>query len=665
MDYPSYQPRSLLELERQLQRTQGSIEYYETDHFHMATHSLVLELQGGLTKPNPTKETLDHIQNLRKRLDVLEHEQMEARNAHARRARASTSRRKITDLPIEIIRRICEATQGTATGAASFQGFIYPDKRCSVEKCKPGDIDDAYYDSDIAAVKRMRLSCHLLKQASSHLLITRVTVYPHVGFIERLETISRHPLISQGVRQIRIRTRSYHPWLPTNSEEELLETRQNLAQHCHVYLRCQWHLRIGSLQEECNLARTETSQSIPESVSTQTAQLIHAFAEYPGHRAWPIAEDEGCPHSDRIRRFVIDCVDVLMENQSKCRIEEAEQKELILSRRFVHQVAEIASRFRNAARISLGHSTFGCETTVCGASRFRSNYQPSPKVLHDPSAFARRVQLQLSRALSVDEQPVTRSLEKEIGNLQMSLLHQLPRALPLEALHAHIIAPMGWSNNIKSEELCALQAASGGLKVLEIRVCRNALRYAVHQPDLFSFQSSSSIRHEDTDSFHAIIRALCSSPRLERFALKAGAPIDLGKIKPRGSKQMLQIRLDNCDIHFESLKAYLNTLDSGFELQLRKATLLSGSWIDVLDMLRGRVSTSSALLDVRGQEAVWQPDDPWDIIVLLSATFLPPWGPGMNKATMYVTGADLVNPVISLELQRKTAAKTSRVDWSD
>lgn len=102
----------------------------------------------------------------------------------------------ILDLPEEILCQIFDHLRGAPSEVAA------------------GDFSCSRYDA--REIKNVRLTCRRFNGASSHLLLSFVTLDLDVASMSRIRAISKQPLVRKGVRGIKVRTRFYDENLARN-----------------------------------------------------------------------------------------------------------------------------------------------------------------------------------------------------------------------------------------------------------------------------------------------------------------------------------------------------------------------------------------------------------------------------------------------------------------
>ncbi|KEY71671.1 hypothetical protein S7711_09704 [Stachybotrys chartarum IBT 7711] len=153
-----------------------------------------------------TSALVEELRSLGERKRNLEDIQQKLRLTINTVSRPSLRSLHILDLPDEILSRVFDFVEGYRPDIPSLWHIVSRD------------------------LKNCRLACRAFCRVSSRLFLRSVSVDLRVSSISRFEEISRHPIISKGVRVVRAVLHFYDPRLSENFDDFILHSATELEQ---------------------------------------------------------------------------------------------------------------------------------------------------------------------------------------------------------------------------------------------------------------------------------------------------------------------------------------------------------------------------------------------------------------------------------------------------
>lgn len=184
----------------------------------------------------------------------------------------------------------------------------------------------------IKEVQNMRLTCRRFYHAISDRLIKAVSVEMRPGSLSRLDEISRHRLISKGVRSVRVSLRCYDSVLANDLRKFANFNVAKLREKARRLERSRASWPRFKIREEVGQLTLDTVQTIVASWNEMTA------VEHDPQEGW----DERTRYQTVLR---------IAHQEYRHRFREQEQ--IRRDGRFAHMVAEAMARFPSATTLQL------------------------------------------------------------------------------------------------------------------------------------------------------------------------------------------------------------------------------------------------------------------------------------------------------------------------
>ncbi|KAK7698111.1 hypothetical protein SLS64_012886 [Diaporthe eres] len=491
----------------------------------------------------PTETTAFELRLLLPRLDGLQSSLRKTFTAHAR---PSIRKLHIFQLPDELLIKISENVRGD---------FNFE--------------DDKYSINGIKGIKNLRLACRRLCDASSHLLLHRLNVALISSSLKHLDRVSRHPTISKGIRSLRIYTGLYHP-IPENDLQsfitEVLSIMRDDYQSDLNYLS--FYAQEFEPQpsfEASYRASPREHEKLCESVKSlgERERIVRSYTNFLRTGTYQSDEDQNMAILRQVyHRLLNDQTDFLRDDT------------------FVTIVAEAVARMPMVAGLSItDHLNFKL--------RLPSTEMSGP--LYAP------VRKRLLKPRTWDPELVSLLPQKPF-----KLLYQFPLAFiragnPLTELRISLKPNIDHKMRLGEELVKDLVSAAEHLKVLEID-CELGTR---------AVQSGGQ-----QASVSELVSLFLNGTNLRSVTLRFGhweyPPIERSSLEPLLALlpwvNLKKISLVNGYFQYGELSEHLDKLRPGTCILLEEVHLLSGLWVDLLDVIRAKADCHSDVIYPEGCE---------------------------------------------------------------
>ncbi|KAL8997609.1 MAG: hypothetical protein Q9169_003156 [Polycauliona sp. 2 TL-2023] len=459
------------------------------------------------------------------------------------RSRAALRQLTILDMPDEILVRVFEEVRGR-------------------------DIDLMHYGilflRDASDIKNLRLTCWRFWNTSSHLLLRYVRVELNQASLDRLDTISKHPTISKGVRIVRI-VLDYFDY-------ELADSLELFAEHSAA--------KLDDYADMVERMATHESGAVGEN-EIEAIRNVRQFRKWclrVAHAAGEMGFEAKPSHRKLLHK-------AHEEYQSRV----TAQHQLLEGRAFVRSVAAALGRMPLAARLEYQEHDFQ-------SSHWR---RTSPLLVGEDSDLL----WQMLHPMTWDE-----GREWGLSTPHVNLLAVLPGALyqagaVLKSLVVNLSSLPESYDILTTAEADSLSMSVQHLKQVQIELrgfrMANDAEYTLDLAEVEYFR-----RYIDallsTDSIEKIYLDLSCLSNQERPPLT-----DLGSLMTFRTWENLKIvSWRGVPLHQVDLERFLQQLRKPLlDLTLCSVHLLSGSWAEVLEILR-RAPTGcrTSLSNPRGAE---------------------------------------------------------------
>ncbi|KAJ8130393.1 hypothetical protein O1611_g3236 [Lasiodiplodia mahajangana] len=445
----------------------------------------------------------------------------------------------ILDLPNEILRIIFGyARDETRTSELHYELYVFKHENI---------------------IKNIRLTCRRFYETSSHLLIRVIRVHLTRASLAHLDEVSHHPLISKGVRAIKLGLGPFY-------DEDLIHDPQAFAHFRGLKLWRElqsWKGRIAT-RSPTEIFPVEILQ---EAVIKGTA-LIQSFEKF-------ILQRIDKSHPDHL---------MILEAHKQYRQLYEDQVNTITS--LIQHVASAMKRMPTVTWVGIG------DLDLCQDLRMQFRYVPED--LNDIKLIIRKQLLAPTWWIDLTRRQPTPSQFNLVKDFFLSI-QQLKIHLSELVIELPPPAPLPFTQTIATTHVKQLKAITFHPRAsadIEYWLKRGPDEWAQYTRFVQSFLHTESLQKIDLscyiwwDSYSPPPRSL--------------APLLLSYSWPN-----LKVLHFNGPFHFEELKAVVQPL--GQEVDLKWAGyLISGRWADVLDFLRERKSLNQAVgnsdTSIQGQE---------------------------------------------------------------
>ncbi|KAI0996650.1 hypothetical protein K3495_g11533 [Podosphaera aphanis] len=450
----------------------------------------------------------------------------------------------LLDLPDEILIHICEYVQGRPE---YFIRYI-PEFNFGAQE-----------------VKNMRLTCRRLCTTSSHLLLSSIHVDMDAASLAHLEEISRHPLISRGVQVIRLNLLYYDSILGEDFEafsdyhgHRLLETTECIEE-------------MASHDADFFLG---TPKDVVDTAIDEGWKIGRAWVDFAEN---DFSEEDLCYRKPLLTAY------------QKYRELYLEQENLLQSGTFHRAATDAMARMHKATRLDV----------------FNTEFIGRPKRRRRPDFIT-----MVSNEDSLVEStlfPITweKGRRFDLGEPPQNLIFNLLNAILENGIYLSAL-----DIKVPPSDFSALASDKKNLEV--IKTTTERLKFFSYDPrvpycsGLWAADDSS-----DVDALEIFISAHLHSRLLDEIQLSCDflrvgpfSPwFSIGRVLTRRSWPKLErITLTGLAFNLSEIKQFVKQLHRPIIIFFMRIHLLSGTWAEVLDTLRGNVEYNPTLEDLSGAE---------------------------------------------------------------
>lgn len=434
--------------------------------------------------------------------------------------------------------------------------------------------------SDCKSIMSCRLVCHRFHNTSSHLLLHTLDVSITNASLDHLDNVSRHPIISRGVRSLHICFSLFgslgsHSFRDCTAECAIM-MRKSLGEWKRM-LGMSQRLQIqffDPLLSDCvNDEEPWTGLNIPDRLE-QGSKILDSWIGYI---------EAGSSEQNRDEHVAA-----------------------------LHQVYERYKQLLNDQQALLQNNTF-LRRIVTAVARMPTIVDLS---FHDEAYRSRDYRL---TGLSLIDEVVKRdllmpshwSLERfnQLGQPPVDFLYQLPIAVgragsSLTVLHFSFLPLVGRKLELGEKEAGDVVNATRHLRVLSIFDCPYTAINAADQ------------HLREWTGLSRLLRLFMKAPNLQDVNLGfLDWPSDSQDQGPNSSSigntisllpwtKLRKVSLGNLSIRFDEFTTCLEQLKPGAYIMLETVTLLTGTWADLLDLLRTKADCASDVEYPHGGELV-------------------------------------------------------------
>lgn len=528
---------------------------------------------------NTIMSLAEMIRRFKKLLKSNEAHRNRWRRLHTAAWRATVRPLKVVDLPNETL----------ATIIANFEDVPVPE--IQVDGAPPDDT--SLPSPDVASIKNIRLTCRSFCDVGSSFLLPIVDISFTTSSIHRLEEISNHPTIPKGVRIIRIYTGTYRSVLANDLERFRAEafSRLEISKMCFGFEQTRV---AGEVREACRMAGIPLKPKFLKISGLQTAleesqDIRNALTQHQSQTGHPVVTRD---------RFQVKINRAIAQAHEEYRRKYVEQQKLIEDCHVHANILAAFSRMSSIQRVCLTDSPVRLWN-----DDFRSGWdqrldaQKYKDIMRSPNPF---------RKVLVDVADRTILPQARDGDPDLILVYKLP-----------LIFKVGDGNltsldiSITSFDECHAEALERHLQSIQ-RACQQ-LRYV----EIVIIQCRRLFRGEDIKpAFVAktgqLLNAMLVSPRLESIKLKLTLGSDYHAVHSAAGlgaalanlpwPTLRRVRLYQWPVKIGELRQALEKVPGKLHLELSGMYLLEGTWAEALDIMRGKVDSSSFVRNPRGDE---------------------------------------------------------------
>lgn len=479
----------------------------------------------------------------------------------------------ILHLPDELLREIFRLVRGGFGGTPDYHDTTY----------------------DIRTVMHAQFTCWRFYNTSSHLLLHQIDISLTPSSLARLDEISRHETISKGVRSLRIYAGIYNPSVAGSPQAFTAEVAQNLRNN----------LITGSALASSS-SRPDTSQQDLAAENAAIAAnegVIASCTEFL---------QAGTPEQDDDQDMA-----AVLRVYEEYRQLVADQGTLLRDEAFVRRVAAAAARMPTITGLFITDRKGLNDSAPAGG-------------LSDPIYH-------LVRGTTLVPSRWADAGLEQLEQRPVDLLYQLPLALhragtSLTGFRIDVTPVNGFTVSPDGAQVSGLLQAAKQLQELR-----------------YKFDGMFNMRPaEGWEEFSGFLAPFQRAKRLQSVAFNFGGfriarhvgepdPASVGALLAKLPwKGLRRVSLSSFPIQFDELASCLEQLEPGAYIALSDVDLTSGTWADLLDVLRARGNEDSIVECPRGGEE-------WD--------WGPEWDEGLfgigDPAVQYIRGYSIENPLRS------------------
>ncbi|KFA81654.1 hypothetical protein S40288_09959 [Stachybotrys chartarum IBT 40288] len=397
-------------------------------------------------------------------------------------------------------------------------------------------------------IQNCRLVCQKFCDASSRILLRTLYVDMIPSSLSRFEEASRHPIISKGIRVVRVNLHFYEPSISNNFAD--------FVSHCANYLQLQTQGREGAPSRF-----TETGLKVLKKAKEVAACW---------HR---LAQGEGSNVDERMHLILLrQCYERYQKNYS-------EQETLHKSGQFLQTVAAGVARLPGARTLCF----FDCDTE-------REDDDNPFLDQEDPLVAIYQAMMRPIDYFTAYEHGFTPKLCGTITELPVAIQRA---GVLIERIEIDLTYVENPSDLVPSDEV------------------RRQLPLAMERLTQFAFRCDRWTAEELGDRGLEVLAPCLDTSSLQHLKISMEtydsdddlAISNVGKlITPPHRQNLSTLILRDVGLHLADLKSFVNILQVSCTWKMDHVFLLSGTWAEVLDTLRGSSRTWIGLSEPRGAE---------------------------------------------------------------
>lgn len=546
------------------------------------------------------QKIINELKQIKCKVESLHGSMREVANASSR---SRIRPLNILDLPDELLRKIFKHFRNQWVSNEEY--FFIPDY---------GNWDT------VKDIKNIRLTCRRFCNTSSHLLLRHIDVAMSPSSLAHLEEVACHPLLSKGILAVRVHLNYFSVDIATNILFFTLLAIEHLEETLDFH---RFRYQHDPDEEIFGMPREKLGPAI------EKAELI--LEEWSNFL--DVLRDSG-RDPDIIEEKIAKSKEVagLASAHEIYREKYLAQESVLKEDTFVRAIVTAILKMPTAKRLFVGDSFRDFDNGRFDYVKLFVDAVEDPKGL----AAAGTVLAQSwdgARSKQLDDQP------KEI--LLQLLLSVFNNGIPINYLCVELSPATELSIPATKEQLQQLTAGTERLRVFVFRCSA---------PEI---DRGPTVDHglEEIASLGSFISACMGGRALRRLDVRLDFTLDeSGPQSPASMGSLLALRqcpdlkilhLSHYPLHLSELKTFLKGLNGPLDITLDNGLLLSGTWAEALDLIRGKTIWGS-VTEPRGAECDDMSEE--EILAIFGKDrFASPGKEG--KATQYVRGYTNENPL--------------------
>lgn len=525
------------------------------------------------------KQLEEDIRGFKRLLESNEASQNRWRETHMAAWRATIRPLKVVDLPNEIL----------ATIFAHFEDVPEPKIQ----------VDIAPHDAvplpspDVASIKNIRLTCREFCDIGSRFLLPLVDISFTPSSIQRLENVSNHPTISKGVRVVQFYTGTYSSVLSNDHERFCREVVLRLGiwrsefrfEKLIVRIEVEKAFRMIGIPPKPKFLKINGLQ-IALAEAEDIMEILDQHLRQGGH---PVV-----PHD----RFQAKISKAIAQAHDEYQQKYLEQQSLIEDCHLHAKIHAAICKMPSVNRLCLTDSSSRAwDDCIRSGWDQRLDAQKFKAIIKGPNPF---------RELMVNAGDYGYPLLEGDMGPERSLVYKLP-----------LIFDVGNGNltnldiSISAFDETHIEALVRHLQRVS-RACQQLRRVHIKLTRPFRFIGTKNINPAFVAQTWELLSSMLISSRLEAIKLyfllgsefhDAHSTSGFGVVL--GSLPWLNLRcvcLSHLPIKIGELRHALEKVPGKLHLELSFMNLLDGTWAEALEIIRGKVDSTSQIVNPRGVE---------------------------------------------------------------
>lgn len=540
------------------------------------------------------------LKSLLPKLDILQISLRKTFDAHARLLIRDIH---IFDLPDELLRKIFQHVAGNLKKDHEYRGA-------------------SIVFSDVNSIMSSRLVCHRFCDTSSHLLLRNLNISITNASLAHLDEVSRHPTISRGVKTLRIGVGLYDPSMFRTFREFVTEGTIMVREHLRLWQTLLAMSHQPEYQHTGEIPDFSNTSDLTEITQAMILTMIPSRQKAEQYsqilRSWKRYIRAESPEQDEDEHVI-----ALRQGYERYKQLLSDQQVLLQGNAFFQKVATAVARMPTVAGLSIADiALVSCDPWIKFSNPIDQIVQ---KDLLKTTLWS----------LDIIEQLVQPSVD---------FLYQLPLDVgragsPLTTLNINFTPKVDMKLNLDEEKARDVLKAAQHLQVLSVSC------YSHEVADQEKYPSGGY------SNLSKLVRLFLEAPCLQDVELNfrelySGRQAQGSNSESIGKlvsllpwTKLRKVALSCFFIRFDEFTTCLEQLEPGACIVLDTVNLLTGTWADLLDVLRTKADCASEVITPLGGEVEeLDPDELYDEYFLATDD-------AESLATQYVRGILSENPL--------------------